>query len=198
MRIVAGQAKGRKLFAPKGRHVRPTADQVREALFSLLGPRILNAQVLDLFAGTGALGLEALSRGAAHAVFVEKARQVRSVLERNILELGFEARSNVVLGDALEAISILERKKKLFDVIFLDPPYKGSLLSKALYAIGVSELLGSKAIIAAEHPSSCVPDLPKILRTVTTKSYGGTGLSIIEYQGSCEPRTKEKDNIWRL
>ncbi|MCP4606803.1 MAG: 16S rRNA (guanine(966)-N(2))-methyltransferase RsmD [Proteobacteria bacterium] len=193
MRIVAGQAKGRKLLVPKGSDVRPTADRVREALFSSLGSRILNVRVLDLFAGTGALGLEALSRGAASAVFVEKNASVRVVLERNIVELGFESKTRVVPQDALSALRVLEKKVETFDIIFLDPPYRGKLLTTALSAIGISKLLVRGTIIVAEHPSGCEPSLPKSLRIVATRSYGGTDLSTIEQLGKSMPMIKEKD-----
>ena len=187
MRIVAGQARGRRLTVPKGRKVRPTADRVREALFSTIGSRVSNARVLDLFAGTGALGLEALSRGAASAVFVEKSKSVRAILERNIEDLGFESEAKVVPGDARSALRVLEKDKAKFDVVFLDPPYAGDLLEMTLNALGAPGLLDRNAVIIAEHPRGEKPLLPKSLRIVVTKSYGGTDLSIVEHSGSRTP-----------
>ncbi len=187
MRIVAGQARGRRLVVPKGCEVRPTADRVREALFSMLGSRVSNARVLDLFAGTGALGLEALSRGAASAVFVEKSKAVRAVLERNITDLGFESEATVFSSDARSALRVLMKDVVKFDIVFLDPPYAGTLLEVTLNAIGVSGLLERDAVVVAEHPRGEQPRLPKSLRVTTTKSYGGTDLSIVEHSGSSTP-----------
>ncbi|MCP4678249.1 MAG: 16S rRNA (guanine(966)-N(2))-methyltransferase RsmD [Deltaproteobacteria bacterium] len=189
MRIVAGQARGRKLIVPKGREVRPTADRVREALFSMLGSRISNARVLDLFAGTGALGLEALSRGAASAVFVEKSKSVRMILKKNITNLGFESKAGVIPGDARSTLRVLKNDAVKFDVVFLDPPYAGTLLEETLGAIGAQGLLEQEAFVIAEHPRGEKPVLPKSLRIVATKSYGGTDLSIVEHSGSSTPVT---------
>ncbi len=124
MRIVAGKFRGRRLAAPRGRDVRPTADRVREALFSILGS-VEGEDVLDLFAGTGALGLEALSRGARSATFVEIDRQAHEVVRRNIdatLSSG-EERAELVKGDATRVVRSLALVQERFDLVFFDPPY---------------------------------------------------------------------------
>jgi 16S rRNA (guanine966-N2)-methyltransferase len=120
MRIVAGEFKGRKLAGPDGKAARPTSDKVREALFSILGP-IDDARVLDLFAGTGAVGIEAISRGAGEAVLVERDRRMASVIERNLSEiLGAEDdRAKLVRGDGMKYLAGATN----FDLVFLDPPY---------------------------------------------------------------------------
>jgi 16S rRNA (guanine966-N2)-methyltransferase len=153
---------------------------VREALFSSLGERVRGARVLDLFAGTGALGLEALSRGASFAVFVEKQEVVRRVLRANIDDLGFGDNSKLLASDAALALKKLAFAKEPFDLIFLDPPYAKTLLSKALDSIGSSNIITEQTVIVAEHKKGAVPILPKSLHLVTTKSYGDVALSIIE------------------
>jgi 16S rRNA (guanine966-N2)-methyltransferase len=123
MRIVAGTYRGRRLAAPRGRDVRPTADRVREALFSILGP-IDGLVVLDLFAGTGAMGLEALSRGAASATFVEIDRQAHEVVRRNIdATIAGERRdTDLIKGDAARVVRSLALAGRRFDLVFFDPP----------------------------------------------------------------------------
>ncbi|MBI2691853.1 MAG: 16S rRNA (guanine(966)-N(2))-methyltransferase RsmD [Solirubrobacterales bacterium] len=134
MRIVAGEFKGRRLAGPEGRAARPTPDKVREALFSILGD-ISGQRVLDLFAGTGALGLEAISRGASEAVLVERDRQMSSVIDRNLTEtLGSgDRRGRLVRGDALKYLTGAEA----FDLVFIDPPYSqaGDLAPKLTVAL---------------------------------------------------------------
>ena len=120
MRVIAGTAGGRRLVTPKGDRTRPTADRVREALFSSLQPRLSGARVLDLFAGSGALAVEALSRGAAHATLVERARPAVAAIERNLAIADVAARAEVVVGDLPGA---LDRVAGTFDVVLLDPPY---------------------------------------------------------------------------
>ena len=120
LRIVAGDLGGRYIEAPAGRHTRPTAARVREAWFSALADDVVDARVADLYAGSGALGIEALSRGAAHVHFVESDRRVASVLDRNLRALGLGSRSRLVRGDALAWIDALAEP---LDLVLADPPY---------------------------------------------------------------------------
>src|SRR5439155_1331834 len=124
MRIIAGIAKGMTLAVPKGADTRPTSDRVREAIFSSLGERVVDADVLDLYAGTGALGLEAASRGARSVMFIEKARQSLEAIEKNLASFaknrGVACAFEVVRGDVLAELSRLDRQ---FSLIFADPPY---------------------------------------------------------------------------
>ena len=122
MRIVAGRFKGRRLAAPPGTATRPTSDRVREALFSILGDRVDGARVLDLFAGSGALGLEALSRGAAEATFVDSAAAPLKALAGNLATLGAEA--EVRRQDALRFLGSARNQARVYDLVFLDPPYR--------------------------------------------------------------------------
>jgi 16S rRNA (guanine(966)-N(2))-methyltransferase RsmD len=122
MRVVAGSLGGRRLVAPKGDATRPTADRVREALFSVLGDAVAGARVLDLFAGSGALGIEALSRGAARATFVERAPAALRALEANLQALALDA--EVHRGDAVRFLGNASGAGETYDLVFLDPPYR--------------------------------------------------------------------------
>jgi 16S rRNA (guanine966-N2)-methyltransferase len=155
MRIVAGAWRGRSLRAPHGDTTRPTADRVRQALFDMLlhapwGGRaaIEGVRVLDVFAGTGALGLEALSRGAASATFLEHDRAALAALRANIAALGAESRAVVLAGDALAATSVAVGRA--CSLIFLDPPYHGDLLARVLAHLGARGWIGPEALIVAE------------------------------------------------
>jgi 16S rRNA (guanine966-N2)-methyltransferase len=148
MRVVAGRFGGRRLRAPAGRATRPTSDRVREALFSILGERVVDAQVLDLFAGSGALGLEALSRGAAGATFVDSAPAAIRAVSDNLAAL--ETGAQVRREDALRFLDGAARAGRHYDLVFLDPPYRlaerlGRPLSDALPAV-----LAPGAVVVAE------------------------------------------------
>jgi 16S rRNA (guanine966-N2)-methyltransferase len=153
MRIIAGQYKGRRLFTPDDSRIRPTSDKVREAVFSILGPAVEGARVLDLFCGTGALGLEALSRGAASLVLVDTAVKSLALARRNLDLVG--ATAPLVKADLPGQ---LRRVAELgpFDLVFLDPPYRKDLLLPCLEGLVTLGLLAPGATVAAEHE----PDLP--------------------------------------
>ena len=149
MRIVSGSRGGRLLKAPHGRNTRPTPDRVREALFSILGDRVADACFLDLFAGTGANGLEALSRGARKAVFVESARAAMVALRENIERLEFVEECEVINRPLPGALSRLVTLAP-FDIVFADPPYASSLLADLLAAPALPGLLAPGAVFVAE------------------------------------------------
>jgi 16S rRNA (guanine966-N2)-methyltransferase len=148
LRIIGGRHRGRRLRFPAGVEIRPTPDRVRETLFNWLQPRIAGARVLDLFAGSGALGLEALSRGAAHATFVEKDRTAATAIDA----LAREWREESVTVEAADALAWLGRAPGMqFDIVFLDPPYDAQLLASAAAALAASSLLAADARIYVEH-----------------------------------------------
>lgn len=180
MRIVSGIARGHKLKVPPGRSVRPTTDRVREAIFSSLGDRLLGARILDLFAGSGALGLEAASRGAKEVVFVEQAAKSRAALASNIQATRLEKKCRTIPSDALRALAKLASQGEHFDVIFLDPPYESDLLSRALQRLAESDLLAEGGLIVAEHRKGRRPALSDELRFGRTKSYGDIEVSFVE------------------
>ena len=148
MRIGSGALRGRKLHAPKGQQTRPTSGRLKKSLFDVLAPRLEDAVVLDLFAGAGALGIEALSRGAKHAVFVEKARRACDAIERNLEELALEGRAELRRGDVRAKLVELGGP---FDVVFADPPYGSGALGATLAALGDSELVARGGLVVVEH-----------------------------------------------
>lgn len=163
MRIIAGTHGGRRLSAPKGETTRPTSDRVREALFSTLGP-LHEAVVLDLFAGSGALGLEALSRGAARAVFVEQDRWALTVIATNIATLGEPPeRAEVRSGDATRVAKAAAEAAEAYDLVFLDPPYRDALRLGGDLGPVLARLLGPGSRVVTEsdrrHPLE-LTDLP--------------------------------------
>jgi 16S rRNA (guanine966-N2)-methyltransferase len=148
MRIIAGTFKGRRLEAPKGLRVRPTSDSLRETLFNVLGATVEGARVLDAFAGTGALGLEALSRGAAHATFVERDRLALAALERNVERCGVRSSSVVIRDDFLQ-YGARREAQGAFDLVLLDPPYDLVELAEVVAVAG--GLVGASGRIVLEH-----------------------------------------------
>jgi 16S rRNA (guanine(966)-N(2))-methyltransferase RsmD len=173
MRVIAGAFKGRVLAPVKGR-IRPTAAKVREAIFNILGEAVAQARVLDLFAGTGALGIEALSRGAKAAVFVEDHPAALKVLRRNLEDLGLTAQAQVFPGAVTPALKKLAARKDRFSLAFLDPPYGGGA-ADALAALAAADLLAPQAWVVAEH--SRRDSLPEICGSLTRRElrrYGDT------------------------
>lgn len=152
MRIVAGKYGGRKLVAPKGRGVRPTLEKVREAIFDTLGPRLEGAVVLDLFAGSGAMGFEALSRGAARVVFVEAEPRPIDAIRENAASFGVDRDSmNILFMTALNAIRRLSAGPERFDVVFVDPPYESGLYEETMLELQMSGIVVSGGTVAVEH-----------------------------------------------
>ncbi len=176
MRVIAGTLGGRRLKAPPGRATRPTSDRVREALFSMLGG-IDGARVLDLFAGTGALGIEALSRGAASAVFVERDARAAAVLRENLEALGLaSARAELRRGEALAALRTARERGELYDLVLIDPPYgDAARLGGKLPAL-LAPLLSPGARVVAESDRRAPLGLE--LPIATERRYGDTSITI--------------------
>ncbi len=151
MRIIAGTFGGRRLFPPKGPAIRPTADRVREAIFSIIGPAVAGAEVLDLFAGTGAMGLEALSRGASRATFVDQSRHAVQLIRLNVELCGMVDRTSVIQGSVDQVIRRLAAQREAFDLIFIDPPYGRNTIQQTLPILG--EVARPETIVVAEHGS---------------------------------------------
>ena len=149
MRVIAGKAKGIQLNTPEGMLTRPTTDRVKEALFSIIQFELPGAKVLDLFGGTGQLGIEALSRGAASAVFVDSRREACQLIRSNLKKTHFESQSIVVQSDYLD---YLNRCRDSFQIILLDPPYAQVFLENAIKKITEIDILQSGGIIVAERP----------------------------------------------
>ncbi len=180
MRIVAGEFRGRRLLAPKGRAVRPTTDRVREAVFSIIAARLPDARVLDLFAGTGALGLEALSRGASRAVFVDVSPDSIRLIQANIAACGATERTEVVRGSAPQVLRLLAGREDRFDLIFMDPPYGEGQVEAALPL--VEAVAGEDALVVAEHHiKDVLPDRVGRWTRARERRYGDTMISLYEY-----------------
>lgn len=174
MRIIAGSARGLKLKAPDGQNTRPTADRVKEALFSSLSDKLSGARVLDAFSGSGALGLEALSRGAKEAVFIENGREAFGVLKENLNKSGLSSRGKLFFTDAL---SYIEKTDEQFDIIFLDPPYASGLYERFL--LFAEKNLAEGGIIVLEYEEKNAPAIPDIYSVIKQKHYGRVHLSFI-------------------
>ncbi len=170
MRVVAGEFRGRRLAAPRGMRTRPTADRVREALFSMLGD-VAGDRVLDLYAGSGALGIEALSRGAGSAVFVERDARAVAVIERNLASLGLK--QQVVKQDA---VGFLGRAEGTFDLVLCDPPYDSASRLAGPLAERLPALTSKDARIVTESDKRSPLELP--LPLLTERTYGDTRIAI--------------------
>jgi 16S rRNA (guanine966-N2)-methyltransferase len=180
MRIISGEARGRRLQAPRGAATRPTADHLREALFNILGSAE-GLAVLDLFAGTGAVGLEALSRGAARAVLVDHADAAVRVINANVATLGYEERVRVLRLDVARALRLLERDGARFDLIFVDPPYEGPAARDTLAALGSGSLLAPGGLVVVEHDWRNAPgEQHGVLCLGQRRKYGQTEVSFYE------------------
>ena len=156
MRVIAGTYRSRILKSLRGLELRPTSDRLRETLFNVLAPQIAGARFLDLFAGTGAIGIEALSRGAADAVFVEKHAPAATLIRKNLESLGIKSGARVIASDALKALEKLSaacaEESSRFHCIFLDPPYAAAEeYQRVLEFVGSSNLIMAEGIVIAEH-----------------------------------------------
>ena len=189
MRIIAGAFKGRRLAPVKGR-IRPTAAKVREAVFSILGPAVGGLRVLDLFAGTGALGIEALSRGAAEGVFVEDHPESLKVLRRNLADLGLADRTTVWPLPVTTALKQLAGRGEPFGLAFLDPPYRGPEAVAALTALAELPLLAPGARVVAEHSRrESLPEAVGALTRLTVRRYGDTQVAFYLMAATGRPIT---------
>lgn len=158
MRVITGTARGRKLKEFPGMDIRPTTDKVKESIFNIVQFDIEGRRVLDLFGGTGQLGIEALSRGAEKCVFVDQSREAVKIIRENVEHTGFENRSRVVQGDA---ISFLTSCREKFSLAFLDPPYAAGLLDKALLKMAEIDIMTENGIIVCESAADQIlPQLP--------------------------------------
>ena len=179
MRIIAGTARGTKLTAPAGQNTRPTSDRVREALFNIIADRLHGAMFLDLFAGSGAVGLEALSRGAGFAVFADIKQECARIIRRNAEKIKLEDKTRILHMEAEKAVSFCAREVYKFDIIYLDPPYETTFITEALTAMEKSEIIAPNALIVAEHGGSEICEVVAGFTVSRVKRYGDTVLTFI-------------------
>jgi 16S rRNA (guanine(966)-N(2))-methyltransferase RsmD len=192
MRVIGGNAKGRRLKAPKGRALRPTAARVKEALFNMLPRDLSGLRLLDLFAGTGNVTIEALSRGAAQAILVDASTASGRAIRANLSALGLAERAQLLIMPVERALRQLERRREDFDLVFIDPPYGRKLADRTLKTIARGFILCPSGIIIAEH--SVRDEIAQSygrLEMRTRRRYGDTILSFFKWrhEGNTAART---------
>lgn len=182
LRIISGDLKGKKLFSPKGVKIRPTADRLRESIFNILSSRVVDSVVLDLFAGTGALGIEALSRGASFALFIDNDKEALSIIKKNIEICGLRDRIKIS-GLNIER-SFIDFRHEFPDVnlVFMDPPYNRNLIRPALMNLSGSRILEKDALLVIEHDllETIPEDIPDY-KIEDQRKYGKTLVSFVKY-----------------
>lgn len=179
MRIVGGLYRSRKLKVPPGNTTRPTTDRVREAIFSALGDTSQNAIVLDLFAGSGAQGLESLSRGAKEVHFVDKSSAAVSVIKNNVKALDLNSNCYVYGANGLVMLKKFQKQSILFDLVFLDPPYNSNLLQQSLDFLNKNQLISTHGVVVAEQPSSDSTISHENFETIFSRRYGDTQVTFL-------------------
>jgi 16S rRNA (guanine966-N2)-methyltransferase len=185
MRITGGRLRGRRLASFKGMEIRPTSDRVREAIFDLLGHHLSGEKVLDLFAGTGSLGIEALSRGAAWSLFIDHSPRAIDLIGKNLKLCGLEAQGVVLRKDLLKGFP---RRHRLFeqkiDLVFVDPPYRKNILPPLLEALALQNILESPSILVAQSEKrEVLPSRVRSLEMVKSKTYGDTRITLYRHEG---------------
>ena len=180
LRIIGGELKGKKLYTIPGTLIRPTAGRLRESIFNILSYVVKEAVVLDLFAGTGALGIEALSRGADSAVFIDNNKKALSVVERNIQSCAVDKRSQIIRWNIVKNLKCINSVDSKFNLVFMDPPYNKGMIKSMLINLHDSGSLGKAAYIIVEHTSlEPVPEGCKQFELVDQRKYGKTLISFI-------------------
>lgn len=179
MRVVSGDLKGRVLKAVPGTSTRPTTDKVKEALFNMIGPYFTGGLGLDLFAGSGGLGIEALSRGLDKVIFVDREGKAIHVINENLKSCDLEEKAEVYRNDAVRALKAIQKRELVFDFIFLDPPYKKQQLVKLLEMMDKEGLIHQEGLIVCEHASDIrLPEkIGKLVQTRNEK-YGIIGITL--------------------
>jgi len=192
MRVIAGTYRSRILKSLKGLALRPTSDRLRETLFNVLSPNIVGSRFVDLFAGTGAIGIEALSRGAAEVVFIENHAPAATLIRRNLESLGIHAGATVLAVDALRGLALLASRKQQstpgYNHIFLDPPYAAAEdYSRVLQFLGSADLLAPGGVVIAEHRRNFdLLEEPGAIKRVRVLRQGDAALSFYRRRGETD------------
>ncbi|MDD5711338.1 MAG: 16S rRNA (guanine(966)-N(2))-methyltransferase RsmD, partial [Smithellaceae bacterium] len=176
------EAKGRLIRLPKGASARPTADRIKEARFNIIAP-VTGKSFLDIYAGSGSVGLEAISRGAARAVFIERDRKLASALEASLEELDFIGRGEVLCADMAKAIRTLATAEKSFDIVFADPPYGRGYLQDAIDVVGDTSILSSGGAFILQHSTRDTDWQSGSFEIIDQRRYGDTAVSFMKYKG---------------
>ncbi|MEI4803056.1 16S rRNA (guanine(966)-N(2))-methyltransferase RsmD [Bacillus sp. NPDC077411] len=184
MRVVSGKCKGHPLKAVPGNTTRPTTDKVKEAIFNIIGPYFDGGLALDLFGGSGGLGIEALSRGIDKAIFVDRDGKAIKVIHQNLESCKLEAQAEVYRNDAERAVKALMKRELLFDLVLLDPPYKDQKIVSLISIMDQHGLLKEDGIVMAEHGVDVeLPETIGRLVKVRAENYGIIAISIYKYEG---------------
>jgi 16S rRNA (guanine966-N2)-methyltransferase len=182
LRIISGRLRGKKLHTVRGMTVRPTADRLRESIFNILASRPRNAIVLDLFAGTGALGIEALSRGAEYAVFIDNSREALSVITRNIEASALSDRAKIIKWDIARNLDCIKSFTPAFNLVFIDPPYNRNQINPSLINLIKSESLAAGAWVVLEQAATETLEAdPQAFAIDDQRKYGKTLVSFLSY-----------------
>ncbi len=185
MRIIAGRCRGQKILCPKGNLLRPSSGALREAVYNIYGPAIDSARVLDVFAGSGAIGMEAISRGAAHCTFVEKHPVALQSIKKNLNELKMQEQGTILAGHFLTTLKRLAKQNALFDLIYVDPPYASkheeSFINVVLDLIDKGTLLSEKGTLFVEEAEKAMPDGSSLQKLTRVSSRKVGPASLIEY-----------------
>ena len=178
MRVIAGSAKGMKLKGPEGDEFRPTADKVKEALFSILGHRIIDARFIDLYAGSGAIGIEALSRGTASCIFADNKKESLRLIEENLKKTRLHEGTRIINTDVKKALKNMAAENITADLVYLDPPYNSPDLGSVVRSLFDLSVVAENGLVIAEH-SSKNRDWSNNFNLFKQKKYGDTLLTII-------------------
>lgn len=183
MRVISGKARGLKLDTPKNLDVRPTTDRVKESLFNIINPYIRESNILDLFAGTGSLGIECLSRGAKNCVFVDKSKDSIGIVKSNVKKARVENKSTILNIDFKDAVKRLSVQNQKFDVIFMDPPYYENMFIDCLKSIDELNLLKEDGLIVVEHDTKDLFDdsIGRLYKS-REKKYGNTTITFYKLE----------------
>ena len=179
MRVISGSARGKKLHSLEGLETRPTLDRVKEAVFNIIQFDLKNKIVLDLFSGSGALAIEALSRGAKESVLCDKSKDAVQIINKNLQETKLEDKATVINKDYLEALNDLNKENKKFDIIFLDPPYKSNYIRESIKSIFEMNLLNNDGIIIIETDDKNKIDEIKKLENIEVYDERKYGIALI-------------------
>ena len=180
MRIIGGQLKSRKIQFPKTKLTRPMTDKSKETVFNIIGGLVINKHVLDLYAGSGSLGLEALSRGALDVTFVDRADWATKIIRKNISDLGLQRKAEILEADVLKAIEKLQKSGKTFSLVFVDPPFQQGLVKKTLLKLDQSGIvIPFGQIIVGHHRQEELPEDLQFLKLARTKKVGQACLSFL-------------------
>jgi 16S rRNA (guanine966-N2)-methyltransferase len=182
LRIIGGSRRGKKLYRPKGLSIRPTADRVRESIFNIIHRQITGASVLDLFAGTGAMGLEALSRGATCAAFIDNHPAALALIEKNIEICRWRQQTKTIRWDIRQNLNCIKSPPVLYDLVFIDPPYRLKIATTTLAHLNRAQVLTGSAIIIVEHArTDPINDDIDAFLLEDQRPYGKTLVSFLRY-----------------